>query len=109
MTPDSRYLLQQIDCNCNECKHMTRDMDKYNYWKEKDRQHQLAEFERNKAKAIKSGNPKANKMQFQHDTSGLISYGKCIKFNKGVSFIPNVCQIETQQCFEHRNNKNIST
>jgi len=32
----------------------------------------------------------------------LINYGDCTKFNKAVSFIPNTCQLETQDCFEHR-------
>lgn len=34
--------------------------------------------------------------------SHRINYGQCQKFGKPVSFIPNVCQIETQNCFEHR-------
>lgn len=31
-----------------------------------------------------------------------INYGQCVKFNKEVSFIPATCQLETQNCFEHR-------
>jgi hypothetical protein len=31
-----------------------------------------------------------------------LSFGNCTKFSKSVSFIPNVCQLETQHCFEHR-------
>ncbi len=31
-----------------------------------------------------------------------IHYGYCDKFKKPVSFIPNVCQVETQECFVHR-------
>jgi hypothetical protein len=31
-----------------------------------------------------------------------LAFGDCLKFKKPVSFIPVTCQIETQQCFEHR-------
>lgn len=31
-----------------------------------------------------------------------LQFGKCSKFNKEVSFIPNTCQLETQKCFIHR-------
>jgi len=106
------YLLQLIDCNCNECIFMKRDMDTFNKWKEWNRALQLKDFEIIKAKAIedaKSQIPynerfvqKAMNMQFQFNTDGLISYGHCNKFNKPVSFIPGICQLETQDCFEHR-------
>ena len=67
--------LQLIDCNCNDCKHMVRDFEK------------LAK----------------HKDSFKG--TGLmdrLAFGNCTKFAKDVSFIPNTCQIETQQCFEHR-------
>lgn len=45
----------------------------------------------------------AKNMVFQFDkTYAALNYGRCEKFNKEVSFIPNVCQLETQGCFEHR-------
>ena len=44
----------------------------------------------------------ANKLQFQFSKEGAISYGHCTKFDKSVSFIPAVCQLYTQECFEHR-------
>lgn len=28
--------------------------------------------------------------------------GDCLKYNKYITFIPDVCQIETQKCFVHR-------
>jgi hypothetical protein len=31
-----------------------------------------------------------------------LNFGLCTKFNKSVTFIPATCQLETQQCFEHR-------
>jgi hypothetical protein len=36
------------------------------------------------------------------NASHRINYGDCTKLNKPVSFIPNNCQLETQDCFEHR-------
>jgi hypothetical protein len=49
----------------------------------------------------------AEKMKFQFDSSGVSShFGNCSKFDKPVSFIPNVCQLETQTCFENRNSAN---
>jgi hypothetical protein len=31
-----------------------------------------------------------------------LNFGMCTKFNKSVTFIPATCQLETQNCFEHR-------
>lgn len=62
------YELQRIDCNCNDCGFMKRDL----------------------TKPPKKGTPSP------------INYGHCLKFNKPVTFIPGVCQIETQHCFIHR-------
>ena len=69
--------LQNIDCNCNNCKHMVRDIEKYKSYNE------LHGYEKNAAHRVQ--------------------YGQCGKFDKPVSFIPNTCQIDTQQCFENRN------
>ena len=70
--------LQLIDCNCNDCKFMIRD------------------FER------------LNRHRKSYEGTGLmddLQFGSCSKLNKAVSFIPNTCQIHTQDCFEHRKNK----
>jgi hypothetical protein len=40
--------------------------------------------------------------QNQKNASHRIHYGKCSKLKKDVSFIPNTCQLETQQCFKNR-------
>mgnify|MGYP001562752296 CR=1 FL=1 len=75
MDKESIYELQKIDCNCNNCKFMERDFEKY------------------------------KKHQKSYEGTGLmdrLAFGNCSKFNKPVSFIPEICQIETQQCFEHR-------
>ena len=68
MTKESIYELQKIDCNCNDCKFMERDLSR----------------------------PPAKGLPCP------INYGYCNKFKKEVSFIPAICQLETQDCFEHR-------
>lgn len=63
-----------------------------NYWYEK------GEIE--KAMTLKK---EADSMSFQFNKKECyINYGHCQKFDKPVSFIPGVCQIETQKCFIHR-------
>ena len=67
--------LQKIDCNCNDCKFMIRDFERLKYHKE------------------------------SLEGTGLmdrLAFGKCSKLNKDVSFIPNMCQLDTQDCFKHR-------
>ena len=32
-----------------------------------------------------------------------INYGRCAKFDKPVRFLPDTCQLDTQECFQHRN------
>lgn len=76
MDKESIRLLQEIDCNCNDCKFMVRDIEK-----------------RKQYDALHSN---------QINASFRINYGNCTKLNKPVSFIPNYCQIETQNCFVHR-------
>ena len=76
MDKESIIERQKIDCNCNDCKFMVRDMDK------------RASFD--------------HLHQGQLNASHRVNYGNCTKLNKPVSFIPNWCQIETQDCFEHR-------
>jgi len=71
--------LQKLDCNCNDCKFMVRDFDKLKNHKE------------------------------SYKGTGLmdrLAYGKCSKFNKEVTFIPETMQLDTQECFEHRRNGN---
>ena len=75
MDKESRIEFQKIDCNCNDCMFMERDLAKLDVHKK------------------------------TYEGTGLIdrlSYGECKKFHKDVSFIPEVCQIETQKCFQHR-------
>lgn len=75
MDKESTYLLQLIDCNCNDCKFMVRDFATLIFHKQ------------------------------SYEGTGLmdkLNFGHCTKFDKGVSFIPVTCQLETQECFEHR-------
>jgi hypothetical protein len=72
--------LQEIDCNCDDCIFMVRDIDKY--------------------KSFDS--IYTNSIGQITRPSHRINYGRCDKFKKDVSFIPNTCQIETQECFFHR-------
>jgi hypothetical protein len=116
MDKESRYLLQLIDCNCNDCKFMGRDFESYNKWEEWNRDIALESFNKEKNKAIEDAQSiedeknregmlrVAKGMKFIFNKSTCLHYGKCSKFDKQVYFIPNTCQIETQKCFEHRKN-----
>lgn len=118
MTKESIYELQKIDCNCNDCAFMVRDFDTYNHYLELHQTWQFTSFELKKKKLIEKSEQWAEKgnyeiatelfteaegLKFVFDRSAAaINYGTCSKFGKPVSFIPNVCQLETQQCFLHR-------
>lgn len=67
---------QKIDCNCNDCIFMKRDIEKF------------------KSNDYLYGNDKK--------ASYRINYGDCTKLNKPVTFIPGNCQLNTQICFTHR-------
>lgn len=100
MTKESAHELQLIDCNCNDCKYMVRDFDKFKASKAKHYKWQLDYFNLCKSKASPED---ASKMRFEFDSSSVaIHFGYCQKLSKQVSFIPVTCQIETQQCFKHR-------
>ncbi len=98
MDKESIYELQKIDCNCNDCIFMIRDIEKYKEWQEKRLKQQLDDYNLRKSKIAE---PNVNKKQFQYEKSS-INYGNCTKFNKDVTFIPNHCQPENRDCFKHR-------
>lgn len=119
MNKDSLYQLQRIDCNCNDCGFMWRDMDRFKQALEQHRMFQFEAFELKKKKLLKQSDElarkgkyddakvlfnEADKMKFQSMTNKTanIQYGFCEKFNKDLTFIPNTCQLETQKCFVHR-------
>lgn len=92
MDKHSAYLLQKIDCNCNDCAHMERDFETYKYWLD---QHNI--------ELKKRYDPSKNGGRaFQADSKINQGFGFCKKLNKKVDFIPSICQIHTQQCFLHR-------
>lgn len=73
MEKESIYELQKIDCNCNNCIHFIRDIQK--------------------TKSLNS-NPKI--VEFK------IHYGYCSKLEKEVGEIANIALLHTQHCFKHR-------
>lgn len=79
MDKESVFELQKIDCNCNDCIHLERDFEKYKLY---------------------------NYMYIENgrvtNPSHRPLYGNCLKLSKPISFLPNTCQIETQECFNHR-------
>lgn len=73
MDKESKYELQLIDCNCNDCIHFERDI------------------------------PKTKRLNINEKVVEFKThYGKCKKFNKDVGEIANICLLHTQECFEHR-------
>lgn len=100
MDKGSVILLQELDCNCNDCISLERDLERF--------QKSLADHKRwqlDYYNSVKSKLPKeeADRYKFQFDKKEVsINYGKCLKFNKDVSFIPNTIQLHTQDCFKHR-------
>ena len=124
------YELQCIDCNCNDCGFMVRNLEKYKESLALNESLQRDQFDRsvqkirdvaNKAKDMYYDLEKwdylhseADKMKFQFNKKSVtIQYGHCTKLDKDVSFIPGQCQLGTQVCFVHRKdiikpNKDIS-
>lgn len=111
--------LQRIDCNCSDCKFMIRNLDKFNEsvsnhfkWqhdyflvlqkKVRDR----AYWHLNKSYDLLLWDKlltESEDMKFElNKKECMINYGFCNSFKKDVSFIPNTCQIDTQNCFKHR-------
>lgn len=77
MDKESIFELQKLDCNCNDCAFMVRNFE-----------------ERKKYDPLYEG---------AQNASYRINYGNCQKFDgKLVSFIPNHCMPENQNCFKHR-------
>lgn len=118
MTKESRYELQKIDCNCNDCGFLKRDVQKYEQFLLKDKELDLWLFENKKTRAIEKAKKKIQQGQKEKGEIALAAalamkyayqaypipqlYGHCNKFHKEVTFSPNICQLETQECFVHR-------
>lgn len=122
MDKESILELQKIDCNCNDCIFMQRNLERF---KESQAfQHKMqfdyfivirqklidrAKFYKNKFYDLEMWDKlltQAEKMKFQFDgKQSNINYGDCSKFNIPVTFIPNTVQLHTQKCFKHRKNE----
>ena len=110
MTKESAIELQKIDCNCNDCKYLVRDLSRYKLSQIFHADLQKQEFDRNRNTELFIGytskdNAIINKVLKQKFMPGkpIVSFGYCKKFDfKQVSFIPGTNQLETQECFEHR-------
>lgn len=70
--------LQNLDCNCNNCIHFERDIEKTK---------------------LNNNNPQL--------VSGKVHYGRCAKLNKDVAEIANILLLHTQDCFENRRQINL--
>jgi len=117
MDKESIYELQKIDCSCNECGYLIRDIDKlkrinlelrklhedvFNLRKENLIREAKQLILTNKEKGEKNLK-KSLILEFHYNNSPTpILYGNCSKFNKEISFIGGVLSIENQKCFVHR-------
>lgn len=119
MDNESVILLQKVDCNCNDCVHMLRSAERFKASTESHHQWQYDYFCTIRKKLVEKAKKhkdksydlemwdkimtEADSMKFQFNRNEcMINFGHCEKLNKDVSFIPNTCQIETQDCFKHR-------
>lgn len=119
MDKESIFELQKIDSNCNDCIFMQRNVDKFKESQEHHLKMQSDYFKTLRNKVIEKANfwkykkndlekysdiaMEADRMKFQFDKStAMINFGTCTKLNKEVSFIPNILQLDTQECFKHR-------
>ncbi len=115
MTPESRKLFQEIDCNCNDCKFFIRDIDALNRSKKLHRKwdanrirtlrtHYWNEAQREIEKPNKYNGLMNERSRVSVDTgyrTGLV-FGNCSKFDSPIATVPNACQVNTQECFVHR-------
>lgn len=126
--------LQDINCNCNDCGHLLRLLEKQNsiVANNKSLQEQIFDITKErkiskikndienlikhkglirdaegkiKSKTEHLRNLESSKFHFQNDRTP-IQYGVCKKFEREITFVPNTCQIETQGCFTHRKSPN---
>ena len=124
MEIESIIELQKLDCNCNDCVYQVRNNDRFKVSLEQHKKWQLDYFNTLKNNLLKKADwwqnknnikynfekgetlkKEASKMRFQFDKKeATINYGKCDKFNKKISWIPNILQLHTQECFIHRKN-----
>ena len=126
----SAYERQVIDCNCNDCAYLVRANEIQEQILADNKLTQELIFNASKSRKIsKAKNDIENitkhrglianadakiegkrkylnllqekEFRFAGDRTQIL-YGHCSKLEKRISFIPNLCQIETQFCFKHR-------
>ena len=118
MDNESIYELQKIDCNCGNCASLTRSLSKRQSHVDFHFDMQKKHFNSKRMKLLKKGEwwlkkenkekakllfKEARKMRFEFDEGSCsLHYGECSEFNKIVSFVANICQLDTQGCFSHR-------
>lgn len=117
MDKNSAYELQKIDCNCNDCGYLVRDLEKYKVQIAHDKSEQIWFFRRKKARRLWEARKKFKKdpikgaqslkeaIALSHTYRPQIvqsNYGNCSRFEKDINFLPNTFQIDTQDCFKHR-------
>lgn len=122
--------LQRIDCNCNDCGFLERLQNKLNEAVANDKLYQeeffnitierkinktlndIENLEKHRS-LIRNADDKIKgkqnylsllkKKKFGYQGQKTQSqYGRCLNFDKEITFFPNTCQIETQKCFIHR-------
>ena len=117
MDKESTYLFQCIDCCCNDCKFMERDIVAHNRSELVHHLWQLDYFIIIKNKILSKAREwtekgevdkaellfkEAKEMKFVYQNTSYINYGYCNNLKKNVTFMPNTCQLDTQVCFKHR-------
>lgn len=135
MTKESIYELQRIDCNCNDCKHLFRLFDKQNnvlaadkisdeelfYLVRERKANNIQEAIDSLTKHIYIIQDAPRKIEKQKNKLKIllsekygyqgqktpIQYGVCLELRKEITFIPNICQLDTQKCFVHRKDSTI--
>lgn len=43
-----------------------------------------------------------SKMKYQFNNDSKLAFGDCDKLDKPVTFLPDILQLDTQECFKHR-------
>lgn len=120
---EAKVDLQRLDANCNDCFHLTRDFEARRQAIQNDRDHTAFKIRFQRRKLLKEARKKLNngdrkkyrsllkertrghKVNIVPNHKGTLFYGYCNKFDKQVSFIPNVFELVNQECFIHRKDK----
>jgi hypothetical protein len=124
LSKDSLKLLQDLDCNCNDCKFMVRDAEKFRAAQERRKSFMREHFETLKRKEIET-------LEFKERMAAVkrperlaslialvesrvfeygaphpqINYGTCTNPESGfveVDFLPTTFSGDTQRCFVNR-------